>query len=1051
MRRRNSTNPRRLDRRKSTTSVKSVQLEHILPETAERDAQVAATQAFARAKERSATDSTLWPPSRCDGPGSSTLGSHPWSQSRTRETPLRNQQSIRFVPSRPYQLTPSSTTTQDLTVSSIPYSSKLQITEIDVEPRPPSSASASGMVSAAKGAAGDYINSLFTCNEYYTPEDDIASAPSSFRRLRKSKSMFASKAADAGLQHPKLSKSSASATQLPLPTGFPLQHNENVPPLGLKAPKSMSILQDFRGNFNPVIKIDNHATSVLSTGGYMDKQDTTGVDFCAKSSRFFRSKPSNHKRAFRKSMRNTSNSTISTYRENSKENSLRTKARKVSQGFKHKLRNLFSLTKADSDVVILPPQHIEAQMSHVADIDGLEHGFDNELAPLSSIDQGSLSHVASGVPSLHTVPSYQQPRSRQGSMESLRSEQKASDERSRVTSWSNSDTNTIVTVNSYRDERERKRLSIIKENGAHVCSSSMPTVTLSNQSNESVTSLPELLLPQPLAVDGRRIYSALMKRMDQTQQTHAGDLKRQRSIDDFVRTGSVPQRKSSLRLRRPGCGTFTTIRHVVSDVESDTVSTKANDGELMTHKWNSTVQISSSSPSADIEPSEERPRLLISTFTDLTTEDVSSNGTVNDAANKFLLAPPTEEEPALTRTLSSRSSAFFGSPTCHLFRTQSPYRRVLQDRMRTAPDELPIRSPETNPWMCSLSNLPMRCPSTCESDADIKMYYTESIYSSNTDDYSTGTRNFQSLVDDFPGPPSAHGDVTIFVNPPSYKQNSSVPPKQRVSSSSSSVEWKMWLSSNISKIEESTTNVDTDDFKYSIPSARSSGHIQENAQINGEDDDPIPNPHSMLSANVSNPSGPHQDNGEDKTTPFDTGVEHSMTIPSQILPVKTLPTSISASSIVEHSNAFSKRTTTRLSNEVREKPLSRVPSLNLAESLSAGQANMTNMTTKLITRQPKSKNRLISLEGRSLLDAVDPQPRKAGSLAGSQQKIDRVASAKTENVIPAAASDEDLYGIEGAGTLGPNLQTTGSKRMVDIFLSSRRRRLASSDDGSVFL
>lgn len=88
------------------------------------------------------------------------------------------------------------------------------------------------MMSAAKGAAGDYINTLFTSEEYYTPEDDIASMPSSYRKLRKSRSMFTNRGNVAVPDNPSLNKSSVSVNQLPLPAksySRPFRGDENTP------------------------------------------------------------------------------------------------------------------------------------------------------------------------------------------------------------------------------------------------------------------------------------------------------------------------------------------------------------------------------------------------------------------------------------------------------------------------------------------------------------------------------------------------------------------------------------------------------------------------------------------------------------------------------------------------------------------------------------------------------------------------------------------------------------------------------------------------------
>ncbi|KAI0871855.1 hypothetical protein GGS24DRAFT_509399 [Hypoxylon argillaceum] len=1053
MHRRNSANPRRLDRRKSNTSVKSVHLEHILPETAERDAQVAATQAFARARARSATDSNapLWPPPRPSCPGSNTPSYSPSPKGTLDEAPLGRQRSIRFVQQRPAHLAPNSTMAKDASSSCTSAAPRHHVAHAEVDPRPSISASASGMVSATKGAAGDYINTLFTSDEYYTPEDDIASMPSSYRRLRKSRSMFTNRVTVAAPENHNLSKSSASANQLPLPSNSYFRTSrgdENVPPRRLKTPKSMSFLRDFRDSFVPAFRSEDESIPFTP----MTNSDRTKRHLRPKSSRFFRSRASSQERAFRKSMRDTSNSTVSITGEFAKDSSLRYKARRVSQGVKHKLKNLFGLGKGDNGNTKLPLQHIDAQRSHIFGLGDLQNNTDDELRHVSSVDQAALSHVASGIPSLHAVPSHQQLRSRQGSIESLQSEQKASDERSRVTSWSNSDTNTVITHNSYREDRERKRLSIINENGTHVCSSSAKFATISEQSNPSTASLHQPVQAPSATADGRRIYSALMKRIDQSQQAQT-NLERQRNTEDIVHLGTVPRRRSSLRL---GCDAAATIRYVMPESDSDSESPKPSERCSMKDKQ--------SSPSASILkpslPTTNRTRKQIqdhSEFVHMNTDLRDLKDIDND-----MHSAPSIEAPPVVQTLSSRSSAFFGSPTRHMFRTQSPFRRALQDRMHTASNDAAVRSPGFNPWMRSLSNLPnipLRRSSTYGSDADIKLHYTESIYSTNTEDGQTRRHSVLSVVEDLPRPTSTHGDATILANTSGYnKRSSSLPPKQRVSSSSSSVEWKMWLSSNVSKLEETTTQVDSNDFPYSLTSARSSGHVRENAQINDEGEDEVSNPPDTPSQAQGNRDSfmdlDHYDDDDDdyeddQPKPFDAGDKYTTPSHSQLAnPLACNASASSMASPVTYPGRTTPNAATGGFGVNREKALPKVPSLSFKVNKSKGPANI---TTKLVKRQLKPNNDMTPLMSRSHSSVGEDKIRKSNSLTNSRQKMFGMTNKKLENVSPAAVSDDDPYGIEGAGVLGPNQPNVGSKRIVDIFLSSRRRRMASDEEGSVFL
>ncbi|KAI0803605.1 hypothetical protein GGR55DRAFT_391327 [Xylaria sp. FL0064] len=1040
MRRRNSANPPRIDRRKSAASVKSVHLEHIPPETAERDARVAATQAFARARARSATDSNspLWPPAR---------SLHP--KTRSDGAPPNRQQSVRFVQPRPCHPAPTSVMVRGGSTSSrASHGQTCHGTNAQVDLRPSSSASASGMVCATKGAAGDYINTLFASDEYYTPEDDIASMPSSYRKLRKSRSMFTNRPRATVSENSNLDKSSVSANQLPLPAKSYFQGDENMPPRRLKAPKSMSFLRDFRDNFVPAFRSENDATTILtSTNGYNTDQDGAKGDLRPRSSRFFRSRAPSEDRVFRKSMRDTSNSTVSTNSAGPKEGSLRYKARRVSQGLKHKLKNLFAMSKSDVDNATLPLQHIDAQRSHIFGWSDSQHGTNDEPYHVPSTNQAALSHVSSGVPSLHAVPSYQQLRSRQGSMESLRSEQKASDERSRVTSWSNSDANTVITHNSYREEREKKRLSIINEHGAHVCSSSAQFATISERSNASTTPLCQPVHPAPMVVDRQRIYSALMKRIGHSQEAHASNPELHNSAEDIVHLGTVPRRRSSLRLRRLGRDPAATIRYVFPESETDSDSVNE---EIRQDTKDKDPSFKASLSAANRTNEWDRGA----------SSSISVNTNAEDTSSRH--GHP-EGAPPLVRTLSSRSSAFFGSPTRHLFRAESPYRRALQDRINTTPyEQQSIKSPDFNPWMRSLSNLPnfpLRRSSTHGSDADVKLHYTESIYSTNTEDGQTQRHSVLSVVEDIQRPTSTHGDATIFVNPSGQNNNkrcASLPPKQRVTSSSSSVEWKMWLSSNVSKLEETTKQVDANDFKYSLSSTRISGHVRENAQINDDDEDHVPDPpdtpcrarekrDSVLNLNGDDEVG-------DQPTPFDAGEKDIEIEKSRIGPAQPFPTNLSSASIILSPVANCKEATPSASTGFyaasREKALPEVPSADLEAIKPSGHDSI---ATSFKGYQSTIKNNMTPLTSRSISTVGEGQQGKTTSSANSRRKLYSMTPTKAENMSPSAVGDDDPYGIEGTGVLGPSRQTVGSRRMVDIFLSSRRRRMTSSEEGSVFL
>ncbi|KAI0837986.1 hypothetical protein F5Y06DRAFT_58674 [Hypoxylon sp. FL0890] len=1063
MYRRNSTKFHHLDRRKSTSSAKSVHLEYIHPETAEHDAQAAASQAFARAKERSGEDATLWPPQR-NNDSSGTNVYEGTSERRSNESGVRRQQSVRFVRERVPPSIPHYTVSENTMPGSNTSTPKSKVTVNSTEPRPIANASAAGMVSAAKGTAGDYINTLLTGEGYCTPEDDIASAPSSYRKIRKSRSMFTCSEASTASRNYVQTPTRATINQFPLSSQDSpnMGANESVPSAALKAPKSMSFLRGRRDQPMLFSKRRGSAPMGASNNGIPGPLNDKGP-LRSHPSAFLRSRSSHADKVFRKSMRDDSNGTVPMDGKISKDGSLRNRARKVSHNFKHKLKSLFSLVKGDTDDAVFPAQQIGASRSHVTNLDDPDYMKIDEFQFGLTSDEAALSRVPSGVPSLHAVPSNQQLRSRKGSVESLRSERKASDERSRVTSWSNSETNTVSTLNSHRVEWERQRLSVIKENGMHISSSSarLPRVTShTTNSNASIRSIQPAIPPQPAAIDSQRIYSALMKRLNDTNKhSRRSQVKKQSSVDDFINTGAIPPRGSSRDHEGRGLNSRATIRHVASDglLDSSSVRTTrrrlfSTSGRIKEEQEEQEEQ--DESPLRSNELTSTRPELSTSISAPL----VNGAKGLTDVHDQSVSMPRIGEPAPPTRTLSTRSSAFFGSPTCHLFRTRSPYRRALQDSMRTESQPTHLRSPEYNPWMRSLTGLPIRCPSTCESEVDTKMQYAKSVYSTTTEEPGIiSSNNTPAAVEKFPKPPSSHGDATIFVNPPVYRPTQLIP-KPRVASSTSSVEWKTWLSANVSKLEDTSCHADAGIIQYAVPTR--SGHVREEAQITDENEQsplevykPTRPDGALATIEHNTRTSPHTLRLVLKGTPpippcdKENEVPERSEIPYQSA-LRTTPSLASMTPAREARAATDPRKKGPF-DSIRQKSLAHKSSLNALTSVPTS-------TRRLVRKQPASNNYVTPTPSPGPKAGAEKLSMKLGGSSSSKRKFGLVTS-KTENVSPNADVDADVdpYGVQGSGVLGPetdlNPQSIGSKKIVDLFLSSRRRRLASSEDGGVFM
>jgi hypothetical protein len=473
------------------------------------------------------------------------------------------------------------------------------------------------------------------------------------------------------------------------------------------------------------------------------------------SSLFLRSrnKRSESSMALRKSLRNSSNtsgalsSAFSGYSlAQPKQLGLRKTARRVSQSLRSRVKGLFNRTKLGDEF-----SHFQDREA-VESQDGAGSGFDEEATP---VGEASMSCVASHIPSLHAVPSFQQMQSRKGSVESLGgSADQFADEKSRVTSWTNSVTNTLPSQ-SAAGEWERQRLSVIKENGTHTSSSSR--------------SKPTQGLSPEIAVDSERVYAALMKRLEGTPGQQ--DQRIEQSVNGMMKHSVAPTRDySAEQVDAP------TIRCVTSD--------------------------------DDVFSDDRTPRGMRSEDPLLSSGAVLGSESVSEAVISFAPGKTmhNSSHSPKSKTVSHRSSAFFGSPATHLFRTTSPYRRALQQEMQKPDPTTAAHDPSHYLSTMSPIVLPPRRPSTIGSENWQQKASEGSLYSNKDEETSDNPWSMgDAIVDHFPKPPKAGASLA----------------RQEVRdvSAVSSIEWQRWLSSDVAKGEESTRSL------------IGRGHVREQAEI----------------------------------------------------------------------------------------------------------------------------------------------------------------------------------------------------------------------------
>lgn len=585
-----------------------------------------------------------------------------------------------------------------------------------------------------------------------------------------------------------------------------------------------------------------------------------------------------------------------------------------------------------------------------------------------------MSRVASHVPSLHVAESSQHLQSRQGSLDNLHVEQRVPlDDRSRVTSWTTSSAGTVMSP-SPDTEWERQRLSVIKENGMHVSSSRSKTPVGGLTSREHG-------LPSGCAVDSERIYSALLRRLEETKRLQQqGEL-----TDDLVPPRGISIEHLASRKRSPP-----TIRCVgPDDVFRDEKPEQAVDVETMTRTDGRIPPARSTSYQPYPKPA-------------------AGDG-------KGLSPERRTKAEAQPQGSPDRRSAFFASPTCHLFRTASPYRRALRENMRDAhgADQTYDGDDRCLSVLSALS-LPTRCPSTTESENGAEQSDGASVYSCATQPQGVGqdVDDYEGAVDD-------------------QQPRAVVAAHDRNVSSTSSVEWKLWLSANVSKMETPSTTMSADSYGEVSYKSPAFGHVREEAEIEspGEVLKPMAGTNARpAKQSTDSPDTPCCRTRHDENSPpavdessCDTGSDEAYPNPWR--------DSLQASC---HVAGGMKQLSSTLSCKTDGSPSTKDDHPLLRQRAQRRQRMMTN---------PHSAQ-----SSPGLTAAVEKQFGKAdmGSPSKKTAGFGEAASPKR-----TSGPEETTLGPTwdpGAETIGPDweAQVMGSRRMVDLFLSSRRKRIESS-------
>ena len=535
----------RLRRSKSSSSVRTVQAspvksETLDPEVARQHALAAASLAFERANQPTGGNNLTRQKST-----SSSLGGYQQGLSR--------RQSVRFAGSTAVNQRQLARTTEWNGNTSERASSpaSMAVSRVTHKYQPYNHVSGTDRI----GQAAAYQDEL------YTPQDNIASAPSSYRRVRKSKSMFdpSKVSGDYGSRTLETSHNTASKEK-----GVSRKQY-------LRAPKSSFSLRGHRSRVPREIKQSHDDAVQLAREMFLGQSDKRDLD--GRTSHVGTTPSRRHQAPFRRTFRSSSDTeyggavSSSIQQPRSAKERFATKARNITTSVRSRFKRVFHRSTDQADN--LPAQQLEASRQYYGD-HGISASFRHEgYHGILSPDTQVLSTVTSRVPSVSVMPSGIEPRSRNGSVHSGQSDGDLFYGKSRVTSWTNSTAaNTLATGNI----AAMKRLSIINENGDqhqdffsgthNDIVSARYAAFRGPREDDSMSSY----LSDP--VSSHQIYSALIRKLDEggPEAEPAEDATQWRS-NSRIRLDScyIPPRSSSMDNRQKDAMTKQITEHAFSE------------------------------------------------------------------------------------------------------------------------------------------------------------------------------------------------------------------------------------------------------------------------------------------------------------------------------------------------------------------------------------------------------------------------------------------------------------------------------------------------------
>lgn len=1015
----------RLRRAKSSSSTQTVhyipiESKAIDPAIARQDALAAASLAFERASERATVSQEIKDRSKCQ-----ILTLAPSADDAHH---LGRKQSVRFTG-------PTAVLTRDpITVRVAPD----QIPKLGFPKEVINTSQATDEVTAYQ--TENNLKRLPNLEEHY-PGNRVSSVPSSYRKLRKARSMFNPRGHRPVIFTNGTPKKASQVNRQLLHSPVP------------RLRRSFSFLRGDSDNLTS--NADQNAiqdTAIqIARDRYLHQLELQRLK--EEPSYLALSKHHKPQKAFRKTVRTSSiNSSGSAIGSAVPPNSgpigkkgFGHKARGFSLSLKNKLKRVFN-RPSDTEPVF-PVQQVDASRPHFGDYMSTFSGVDQQYHSIPLPDCEIIRKVSSRGSLCLDVPVVLDKTSHPGSIRSARSDDEISNGKSRVTSWTNSTAANTMTSNQLI---EKKRLSIIQENGGpHQPSSSMRHYgdlgdifhqpIRSNHTNSGAGSV----------VDSQRIYSALQRRIDENKRMANLEESDYGTEVEANKTGIQPSSTERIALR--SCATDNTSTDSLGNAHGMRVP------KSIVFRPSPTTTGYGADRAKEGCSGQTSQKKLLDMQIGLTPQQMAER---NESGNQ-----------SPKRPLRELKSTFFPSSMRIERSNTSPYRRAMNTSSEDEDGgEIGIKE------SCNVESENSPFYQITPNGARARSVTgTESIYSrtssGNTPKPDTSSLSLAMSA----GSREPGSAVIITTRARKYKQSLSTFGQQSSSSVRPSGDWQKWMASQVDKLE----NQGEENRRFFEPKfVKENGHKRESAQIDGDDvrigklkafDESSKQPLGIIQGNIfSRPILRHQTSLPmvDRFPLIEIGqLAQSNTEQSEVNPAT--PASKWSQANYEYSSGWRNHA---LSGLPLKRSYDSVVSLGSNNTPRQGQftdSENTETHKAAVSQEARvrglmqvkkmdkvqsrySPERIARLRRRQSTNGlVLEEAVKLAPEVGQQHPLPKTQTINT-SAIPTTPKDGDIDSDGSmAGLLGPiadEAQASGGRKLVDVFLSNRRRHMRISEE-----